>query len=87
MLKTACKGKGNIRIARVNAESVDPRYPILLAGLDGSNIENVQLGDIKVTYRGGLTMEHATEQRQLNTNWEYTQYQTNVRPFKAFLGL
>ena len=21
-------------------------------------------------------MEHATEQRQLNTNWEYTQYQT-----------
>lgn len=66
----------NIRIARVSAESVDPRYPILLAGLDGSNIENVQLEDIKVTYRGGLTMEHATEQRQLNTNWEYTQYQT-----------
>lgn len=75
MLKTTCKGK-NIRIARVSAESVDPRYPILLAGLDGSNIENVQLEDIKVTYRGGLTMEHATEQRQLNTNWEYTQYQT-----------
>ena len=47
----------NIRIARVNAESVDPRYPILLAGLDGSNIENVQLEDIKVTYRGGLTMD------------------------------
>ena len=66
----------NIRIARISAESVDPRYPILLAGLDGSSIENVQLEDIKVTYRGGLTMEHATEQRQLNTNWEYTQYQT-----------
>lgn len=66
----------NIRIAHVTAESVDPRYPILLAGLDGSNIENVQLEDICVTYRGGLTMEHATEQRQLNTNWEYTQYQT-----------
>ena len=66
----------NIRIAHVTAESVDPRYPILLAGLDGSNIENVQLEDISVTYRGGLTMEHATEPRQLNTNWEYTQYQT-----------
>ena len=39
----ACKGKKIIRIARVSAESVDPRYPILLAGLDGSNIENVQL--------------------------------------------
>lgn len=67
----------NIRIARVKAEEVDPRYPILLAGLDGSSIENVQLEDISVTWRGGLTMEHAVEQRQLNTNWEYTQYQTS----------
>lgn len=66
----------NIRIAHIKAESVDPRYPILLAGLEGSQIENVCLEDISVTYRGGLTMEHAVEQRQLNTNWEYTQYQT-----------
>lgn len=66
----------NIRIANLKAESVDPRYPIILMGLDTSSIENVSLENISVTYRGGLLMEHAVEQRQLNTNWEYTQYQT-----------
>lgn len=66
----------NIRIANVRAENVDPRYPILLMGLDGSSIENVTLENISVTWRGGLKMEHAVEQRQLNTNWEYRQYRT-----------
>ncbi len=66
----------DIVIRNVKITDADPRYPMLLMGLADSPIENVVLENVEVTYRGGMTMEHAVEQRQLNTNWEYQQYQT-----------
>lgn len=63
----------DIIIRNITAKNVDPRYPIELMGLDGNRIKNVLLENIKVEYRGGLNLENAVEQRQLNTNWEYTQ--------------
>lgn len=66
----------DIEIRNVRITNADPRYPMLLMGLADSPIENVVLENVQVTYRGGMTMEHAVEQRQLNTNWEYEQYQT-----------
>ncbi len=66
----------NIEISNVTITNADPRYPILLMGLTDSPIENVILRNITAEFRGGMTMEHATEQRQLNTNWEYAQFET-----------
>ncbi len=66
----------NIEIRNVTITNADPRYPMLIMGLADSPIENVVLENIEVTFRGGMTMEHAVEQRQLNTNWEYEQYGT-----------
>lgn len=66
----------DIVIRNVTITNADPRYPILLMGLTDSPIRNVTMENISVTYRGGLKMEHAVEQRQLHTNWEYTQYGT-----------
>lgn len=66
----------DIEIRNVKITNADPRYPMLFMGLVDSPIENVVLENVQVTYRGGMTMEHAVEQRQLNTNWEYEQYQT-----------
>ncbi len=68
----------NIEISHITITNADPRYPILIMGLTDSKISDVVLRDISVTYRGGMKMEHAVEQRQLNTNWEYTQYQTEA---------
>lgn len=62
-----------IEISNVRITNVDPRYPILLAGLVDSQIRNVVIRDIDVTYRGGLSLTEATEQRQLGTYWVYTQ--------------
>jgi polygalacturonase len=62
----------DIIIRNITATNVDPRYPIEIMGLVGSRIKNVHLENITVTYRGGLNLSHAVEQRQLNTNWEYT---------------
>lgn len=64
----------NIYIGNVRITNADPRYPILLMGLTDSHIQNVILENIDVEYRGGLGMEHATEQRQLNTEWKYSQF-------------
>ena len=65
----------DISISRVTVENADPRYPILLAGLVDNPIENVTISDVSVKYRGGLSMEHAIEQRQLNQPYAYTGYQ------------
>lgn len=64
----------NIEISNITVKNADPRYPMIIMGLDGSPVENVSLKNIDVEYRGGLTMEHAVQQRQLNTNWEYSQF-------------
>ncbi|MEO7189920.1 MAG: right-handed parallel beta-helix repeat-containing protein, partial [Vicinamibacterales bacterium] len=66
----------NIRISDVIVDNADPRYPILLAGLVDHPIENVTLTDVTVRYRGGLLMEHAVEQRQLNQQYSYRAYQS-----------
>lgn len=66
----------DIEISNIKITNVDPRYPIILMGLMDSKLKNIVLEHIEVQYRGGLTMEHAVEQRQLNTNWEYTQFET-----------
>ncbi|MBA4688202.1 MAG: hypothetical protein H2184_13685 [Candidatus Galacturonibacter soehngenii] len=66
----------HIEISNIKVTNADPRYPILLMGLVDAPIEHVVIRDIEVEYRGGLKMEHAVEQRQLNTNWNYTQYET-----------
>ena len=63
----------NIEISNIKVKDADPRYPIIIMGLDSSHVKNVSINNIEVEYRGGLTMEHAVEQRQLNTNWEYSQ--------------
>lgn len=66
----------NIEISKIKIINADPRYPIILMGLVDAPIRNVVIRDIEVEYRGGLKLEHAIEQRQLNTNWKYTQYET-----------
>lgn len=64
----------NVLIRNVHVTNADPRYPVLLMGLTDSHLKNIVLENISVEYRGGLTMEHAVEQRQLNTEWKYAQF-------------
>jgi polygalacturonase len=64
----------NIVIRNVVVEDADPRYPILLSGLVDHPIENVSISNVTIEYRGGLTLDHATEQRQINDPYAYTPY-------------
>lgn len=69
----------NVVIRNVRITNADPRYPILLMGLTDSHLKNITLENISVEYRGGLTLEHAVEQRQLNTEWQYSQFHARER--------
>lgn len=66
----------NIKISNVKITDADPRYPILLAGMVDHPIENVSISNVSVEYRGGLKMEDAIEQRQLNQTITYTSYES-----------
>ncbi len=68
----------NIRIKNVKVLDADPRYPILLMGLTDSPIEHVEIENVEVTYRGGITMEQAVEQRQIFTDRTYSQFGTKT---------
>ncbi|MCM1183209.1 MAG: hypothetical protein NC337_07530 [Roseburia sp.] len=69
----------NVYIGNVTITNADPRYPILLMGLTDSHLKNITLENISVEYRGGLTMAQAVEQRQLNTDWKYSQFHARTQ--------
>lgn len=51
-----------VTISHVVASNCDPRYPITIAGLAGHPIEDVKLSDIRVEFRGGLSLDDAAKQ-------------------------
>ncbi len=42
-----------IRISNVVAEGADPRYASIVAGIPGHPVEDVQLSNVRIVYRGG----------------------------------
>lgn len=63
----------DVYIGNLTADDVNPRYPIEVAGLVSSKVQNVTFENVTVTYRGGLTMEDAAEQRQMRSTWTFTE--------------
>lgn len=56
----------NIRIRRIHVADADCRYACLIAGIDGNPVRNVQIEDLNVQFRGGLTLADVQEQRGAN---------------------
>ncbi|MGD0773015.1 MAG: glycosyl hydrolase family 28-related protein [Candidatus Solibacter sp.] len=56
---------GSIRrvsISNVVAYDADPRYGSILSGIPGHDIEDVKLSDIRILYRGGVTLDQVARQ-------------------------
>ncbi|MBQ3636200.1 MAG: right-handed parallel beta-helix repeat-containing protein [Bacteroidales bacterium] len=56
----------DIRIEDVKVSDADSRYACLIAGVEGHPVKDVELKDITIEYRGGLTMDDYKEQRGVN---------------------
>jgi polygalacturonase len=65
----------NVAISNVKITDSDPRYPIIITGLVDHPVRNVRIQNLNVEFRGGLKMQDAVEQRQINKPREYTAYQ------------
>lgn len=48
-----------IIISNVVAYNVDPRFGVIISGLPGHDMENIQLNNIQIYYKGGGTKEQA----------------------------
>ena len=63
----------DVYIGNVEAVDVNPRFPIIIAGHTGSKVRNVTLENFDITYRGGLTLEDAVEQRQITMTYKLSE--------------
>ena len=56
---------GSIRrvsISNVVVYDADPRYGSIISGIPGHDVEDVKLSDIRILYRGGLTLDQVAKQ-------------------------
>ena len=51
-----------VNISNVAAYDADPRYGSILSGIPGHDIEDVKLSDIRIFYRGGVTLDQVARQ-------------------------
>ncbi len=51
-----------ISISNVDVYDADPRYGSIISGIPGHDIEDVKLSDIRIVYRGGLTLDQVAKQ-------------------------
>jgi hypothetical protein len=51
-----------ISISNVDVYDADPRYGSIISGIPGHDIEDVKLSDIRIVYRGGLTLDEVAKQ-------------------------
>ncbi|MGA2746783.1 MAG: hypothetical protein ABSE44_18950, partial [Candidatus Sulfotelmatobacter sp.] len=49
-------------INNVTAYDADPRYASIISGIPGHDVEDVKLSNIRLQYRGGLTLDDAAKQ-------------------------
>lgn len=51
-----------ISISDVTVHNADPRYPSMIVGVPGHDIEDVRISNVRIHVRGGLSMRAAAEQ-------------------------
>ena len=51
-----------VSISNVVVYDADPRYPSIISGIPGHDVEDIKLSDIRILCRGGLTLDHAAKQ-------------------------
>ncbi len=51
-----------ISISNVDVYDADPRYGSIISGIPGHDIEDVKFSDIRIVYRGGLTLDQVAKQ-------------------------
>lgn len=59
---TAVGSLRRVNISNVVVYDADPRYGSIITGIPGHDVEDVKLSDIRILYRGGLTLDQVAQQ-------------------------
>ena len=59
---TAVGSVKRIAIGNVTVYNADPRYGSIISGVPGHDVEDVKLSNIRILYRGGLTLDQVAKQ-------------------------
>jgi polygalacturonase len=51
-----------VTISNLVAYNADPRYGSIISGVPGHDVEDIELSNIRLVYRGGLTLEQTAKQ-------------------------
>jgi polygalacturonase len=77
---TAIGAIRRVTISNVVVYDADPRYGSIISGIPGHDVENVKLSDIRIWYRGGLTMDQVAKQPADLVNGFFYRAQGGVPP-------
>lgn len=69
-----------VSISNVVVYDADPRFAAIIAGVPGHPVEDVKLSDIRIHYRGGVTMEQVARQPEELINRFFLDAGTAGRP-------
>jgi polygalacturonase len=81
---TAVGSMRRISISHLVVYDADPRYGSIISGIPGHDIEDVKLSDIRIWYRGGITLEHVAKQPSDLVNTFFFRATGGVPPREAF---
>jgi len=73
-----------VSISDLVVYDADPRYASIISGLPGHDIEDVELTNIRILYRGGLTLEDAAEQSPNVVNTFFFRSEGGPQPREPF---
>jgi polygalacturonase len=51
-----------VTVSNVVVSDADPRYASIIAGIPGHPVEDVRFSNVRILYRGGLSLDHAARQ-------------------------
>jgi polygalacturonase len=81
---TAIGSIKRISISNVTAFDADPRYGSIIAGIPGHDVEDIELSNIHLVYRGGLTLDDAAKQPPTLVNTFFFRATGGVPPRPAY---
>lgn len=73
-----------VNISNVVVSDADPRYPCIISGIPGHNVEDVTLSHIRILFRGGLTLDQAAKQPSDLVNTFFFRASGGVPPREPF---
>jgi polygalacturonase len=81
---TAVGSIRRVTISGVVVYDADPRYGSIISGIPGHDVEDIHLSDIRIWYRGGMTLDQVAKQPADLVNSFFFRAQGGVAPREAF---